>query len=508
MGTAHAIVGVGMTREALYVAATRGRDSNRLYVDVEPEPANAGMAHGPTERLGGREVLLTVISRRGAELSAHQTMASEWARAASFEQLAREHQSLVAAAMAQRWEAVLGQAGLPPALLAKAEQSPEWAVLLGVLRDAEDRGLDPKAALFELAKLPIGQDQDPASVLQARLRRWEEAAGGRWSPRRDLVVGLVPKAVNVDDGELASAVREREAAIARRAHDLAEQAVRAGAPWARVFGPPPVHAAVANAWWGRIAVVAAYRDRWHITDDSILGDKERRLPPASCSSCPGIACRAGSRPVVRVRPSTNRTGSRCIKPPGRTGGGLVSRAARRYKKWERDTRKSAWEEARQLALDLYYGHAGPVNPYGIGMALEPGEVMYRQMWARYWTLGQPLDLVNGYAEVRFVPSSWRDWGWCLTVLTSHRTRHSAWSRRRAADIQLVAQYWGRAGRPFTRCRNFGRPHERLARRVRRPCRCHHLGRCDQRGARLDCFGRTSRSEPLRQGRSRLEAPTR
>ena len=53
VGTAHAIVGVGMTREALYVAATRGRDSNRLYVDVEPEPANAGMAHGPTERLGG-----------------------------------------------------------------------------------------------------------------------------------------------------------------------------------------------------------------------------------------------------------------------------------------------------------------------------------------------------------------------------------------------------------------------------------------------------------------------
>ena len=200
-------------------------------------------------------------------------MASEWARAASFEQLAREHQSLVAAAMAQRWEAVLGQAGLPPALLAKAEQSPEWAGLLGVLRDAEDRGLDAKAALFELAKLPIGQDQDLASVLRARLRRWEEAAGGRWSPRRDLVVGLVPRAVNVDDGELARAVREREAAIARRAHDLAEQAVRAGAPWARVFGPPPVDAAVANAWWGRIAVVAAYRDRWHITDDSILGDK-------------------------------------------------------------------------------------------------------------------------------------------------------------------------------------------------------------------------------------------
>ncbi|MDA8301129.1 MAG: hypothetical protein M0005_06205 [Actinomycetota bacterium] len=71
MATVHAIVGVGMTREALYVAATRGKESNRLYVDVEPEPPNAGMAHGPAERLSAREVLVAVASRRGADISAH-----------------------------------------------------------------------------------------------------------------------------------------------------------------------------------------------------------------------------------------------------------------------------------------------------------------------------------------------------------------------------------------------------------------------------------------------------
>ena len=80
VGTAHAIVGLGMTREAIYVAATRGRESNRLYVDVEPEPANADMAEAPAERLAAREVLVAVASRRGADISAHETMASEWAR--------------------------------------------------------------------------------------------------------------------------------------------------------------------------------------------------------------------------------------------------------------------------------------------------------------------------------------------------------------------------------------------------------------------------------------------
>jgi len=73
-----------MTREALYVAATRAREANLLYVDVEPEPAGADMAHGETERLSARQVLVAVASRRGADLSAHQTMAAEWARAESF----------------------------------------------------------------------------------------------------------------------------------------------------------------------------------------------------------------------------------------------------------------------------------------------------------------------------------------------------------------------------------------------------------------------------------------
>jgi conjugative relaxase-like TrwC/TraI family protein len=272
VGTAHAIVGVGMTREALYVAATRGRESNRLYVDVEPEPANADMAEAPAGRLSAREVLVAVASRRGADISAHETMASEWARAESFEQLVKEHQSLVAAAMARRFETVLGQAGFSDGLLARARQSPAWAGLLGALRDAEERSLDAKDALSQLATLPISSDQDPAAVLRARLRCSEQATGGRWAPRQDLVAGLVPRATDIDDEDLAKAIRQREQAMEGRARDLAEQAVWSGAPWARPFGPPPTNPAVAGVWWDRLAMVAASRDRWGVTSASILGD--------------------------------------------------------------------------------------------------------------------------------------------------------------------------------------------------------------------------------------------
>ena len=98
----------------------------------------------------------------------------------------------------------------------------------------------------------------------------------------------------------------------------------------------------------------------------------------------------------------------------------MSRAARRYKRWERDTRAGAWESARELALDLYYCRARAINLYGIGVALEPGEVPYRELWARYWTLGNPTALVDGFGRVQHVASFWRDWGLCPVLLTSHR----------------------------------------------------------------------------------------
>jgi hypothetical protein len=115
----------------------------------------------------------------------------------------------------------------------------------------------------------------------------------------------------------------------------------------------------------------------------------------------------------------------------------VSRATRRHEKWQRETHDWACESARQLALDLYYRRASPIDPYGLGVALGPGELLYRQVCARYWTLGQPTQLVDGFGRVQHVPSCWRDWGWCQTLLTSQRL-----VTRLAADRdRLVSNWW-------------------------------------------------------------------
>ena len=172
----------------------------------------------------------------------------------------------------------------------------------------------------------------------------------------------------------------------------------------------------------------------------------------------------------------------------------MSRATRRYKRWERDTRAGAWESARELALDLYYCRARAINFYGIGVALEPGEVPYRELWARYWTLGRPTELVDGLGRVQHVPSSWRDWGWCPVLLTSHRLL----TRLAADGGRLISNWWASIGGVQV---DLQRDLVILDDRTSNwrgacggPCCGHHLSRCRQRGPRFTCFGR-----PLRVG---------
>jgi hypothetical protein len=262
-----------MTREVLYVAATRARESNRLYVDVEPQPAGAEMAHGPGEVLDARDVLVAIASRQGAERSAHQARAVAWARATSFEQLVREHQSLVAADSAPRWEAVLERSGLPADVLAQLRRSGEWDELLGTMRTAAEVGVDVGAVVARLVTAPpAGGEEDEAARLRRGLQRSAQAIGRGPRKQVDMVAGLVPRAGQIDDKDIERAVRQREDAIARRARDLAEAAVRTGAPWAQPFGPPPIRAVVAQAWWDRLSIIAAYRDRWGVTAGGTLGD--------------------------------------------------------------------------------------------------------------------------------------------------------------------------------------------------------------------------------------------
>ncbi len=74
--TAHAYVSAATVREPLYVMATRGRESNRLYIDTTYDPDVATSHEGAIEG-DPVEVLEGVIRTSGADLSATATRRAE-----------------------------------------------------------------------------------------------------------------------------------------------------------------------------------------------------------------------------------------------------------------------------------------------------------------------------------------------------------------------------------------------------------------------------------------------
>jgi conjugative relaxase-like TrwC/TraI family protein len=68
--TAHVLITPTTTREVLYVAATRGRLENHIYLDTRYDP-DIDTSHGPIEANPAETVLRSVLQSSGADVAAH-----------------------------------------------------------------------------------------------------------------------------------------------------------------------------------------------------------------------------------------------------------------------------------------------------------------------------------------------------------------------------------------------------------------------------------------------------
>ena len=171
--TAHVMISPKTTREVLYVAVTRGRMSNRLYVDVsydpDPQTGHAGTYQAQT----AREVLAAVLTNDGAELSAHETIRRGHHDAESWTTLHAEYQTLARVAQADRWHALLAESGLTEGEQLQVRTSEAFGSLAAALQEAESRGLAVETALPRLVRGRTFEDaEDVAAVLHGRVQRW------------------------------------------------------------------------------------------------------------------------------------------------------------------------------------------------------------------------------------------------------------------------------------------------------------------------------------------------
>jgi hypothetical protein len=84
-------------RENLYVAMTRGRNTNTAYVITEPDPDTEAHTRNPDGAVTARDVLARVLTTSGAEPSAHQAQHDERQQWESMTQLVGEYRTIAQA---------------------------------------------------------------------------------------------------------------------------------------------------------------------------------------------------------------------------------------------------------------------------------------------------------------------------------------------------------------------------------------------------------------------------
>jgi len=269
--TAHAFVSPTTTREVLYVALTRGSDSNQLYVDTHYDPDPDTGHDGLTEIPTALEVLAGVLHHEGADVSATDMIRQSQTQ--SIAALVAEYDTIVAMADGPRWDEVLGQSGLNETELAQAKDSPAYGALLAQLRDAENRGFDADTELPMLVTgRAFGDADDVASVLHHRVDRYVTGVGYPSPPASELIAGIFPRPSGITDPDVALALDDRADAMERRALELAMIAIERGDSWVHDFGDAPETGQLYEQWTLEVAAGAAYLDRWLIDEPGTIPD--------------------------------------------------------------------------------------------------------------------------------------------------------------------------------------------------------------------------------------------
>jgi hypothetical protein len=197
--TAHPLITAGMTRENLYVLASRARERTTFYVATHDLPFDeddrVNQARTDPDAYAAREVLLNIIATEGAPLSATETITVAQQEAGSLAVLVPRYQHAALLAASRRYELAAAEAlGGPAGPQADLQADPAWPQVVLRLQDAEARGLDPARLLAVVAaQRELGSADSIVEVLAWRIdgyladnpappasgRRYETAAVAR-----------------------------------------------------------------------------------------------------------------------------------------------------------------------------------------------------------------------------------------------------------------------------------------------------------------------------------------
>jgi len=267
----------GMSREAAYVALTRGRTANHAYLATDlPDPDHDG---APEPHPSAPEILDRILTTSHAQTSATQTLRDLQNHATSLARLAPIHETLAQAACTDHYRTLIQRTlGRPAA--DDLSDSAAFPPLIAALRRIEDDGHDLAAMLRAcIAERPIDAGdaaRDLAAVLHWRVERWHRNTPPTRHHDKQLAGGLLtPAPPDYLDPQTGPTLRELEDLIQHRVNALTEAALARPAGLLRRFGPPPHNEADYAVWRGHLHTIIAYRDLYppeQSTAPSVIAD--------------------------------------------------------------------------------------------------------------------------------------------------------------------------------------------------------------------------------------------
>ncbi|MFD7311029.1 MobF family relaxase [Promicromonospora sp. NPDC059942] len=169
--TSHAMVGVGMTRNELYTAITRGADSNRVYVETD-DVLDLDPHRQPDLERAVLNALKGVLDRDGEEQSASRVIEDEWDYAHSLARLVPEYEDAYLAFLEPDRVGRLAEAVrsvLPGRVADRVLGDEVWPVLAKRLSMHEAAGTDPATVVRRAAGTGFGNARSIAKVLHHRI---------------------------------------------------------------------------------------------------------------------------------------------------------------------------------------------------------------------------------------------------------------------------------------------------------------------------------------------------
>ena len=372
--TAHLLVTDSLSRQALYVGMTRGREANTAHV-VTGKTAPPG--HEPYQQAAPESVLARVIQREAEDLSATEQIRHAQERAGGTGHLLN------------LWSAATRQTLYPDIdqqIKARLSESEAWRyerehsrqVLQHTLRDAQLAGHHIGELIDRITAGHLDGARSISSVLHGRLQRLQLPVQGHsvtWAQR---TLDNAPALAH----ELAAGLDDRR-------RELGERALENPEPWlTRYLGAPPGRDASPvlredYAW--RAGAAAAYREARGITDPqqavSFDPHSEPELEALRRDTVRALEI-ADEQAEIRAM-SRGQLEARVLE--GDRAQATAPRDTSSQLRMTAQAEADAWQQSADAEAELDHVRAGNAGPLATAMAAQTSRLEAANAWYEEWS---------------------------------------------------------------------------------------------------------------------------